>query len=172
MEKRRTQKRDTSWGSTRTGDGAGKKSRSLATASRSGGDGPVASEPPGEKTEVANDATVRTVQPLSKRTDGPRGIMKESVASDGRSRVTFRLPAQAAPEAGRITIVGDFNDWDREATPLQRTEDGDYTVTLLLASGKEYRFRYLIDGERWENDWSADKYVKSPYGTEDSVVSV
>jgi hypothetical protein len=106
------------------------------------------------------------------RTSTPLGIKKESVKPGKRSKVTFRLPAQAAPEARKVTIVGDFNDWDREATPLHRLEDGDFAVTLELDSGKEYRFRYLIDGRRWENDWRADKYVKSPFGVDDSVVAV
>ncbi len=29
-----------------------------------------------------------------------------------------------------------------------------------------------LDGERWENDWSADEYVANAYGSDDSVVSV
>jgi len=33
-------------------------------------------------------------------------------------------------------------------------------------------FRYLVDGERWENDWAADAYVPNPFGGEDSVVEV
>jgi hypothetical protein len=99
------------------------------------------------------------------------GIKKES-KSGKRSKVTFRLPAQAAAEARKVTIVGDFNNWNREATPLRRREDGDFEVTLELDSGKEYRFRYLIDGQRWENDWRADRYVKSPFGVDDSVVAV
>jgi 1,4-alpha-glucan branching enzyme len=69
-----------------------------------------------------------------------------------------------------VTIVGDFNNWDKEATPMKKLKNGDFTITLGLASGREYRFRYLIDGKIWENDWCADKYVKNPYGAEDSVV--
>jgi 1,4-alpha-glucan branching enzyme len=53
---------------------------------------------------------------------------------------------------------------------MEKREDGDFTATVEVAAGKEYRFRYLIDGQRWENDWHADKYVKGPYGAEDSVV--
>ncbi|MDX1655300.1 MAG: isoamylase early set domain-containing protein, partial [Candidatus Competibacteraceae bacterium] len=48
--------------------------------------------------------------------------------------------------------------------------DGSFTVTVNLESGKEYQFRYLLDGERWENDWEADKYV--PAGGHDNSVVV
>ncbi len=32
--------------------------------------------------------------------------------------------------------------------------------------------KYLLDGERWENDWAADGYVPNPFASEDSVVEV
>jgi hypothetical protein len=100
----------------------------------------------------------------------PLGIRKEYPKSHKMCRATFRLPREAAPKARKVTIVGDFNDWDKETTLLKKLENGDFTITLELDLGKEYRFRYLIDGNRWENDWCADKYVKNPYGVEDSVV--
>jgi hypothetical protein len=98
------------------------------------------------------------------------GIRKEHMKTRNICRVSFRLPGEAAFQAGTVTLVGDFNDWNREVTPLEKLEDGDFAVTVELDAGKEYRFRYLIDGQRWENDWHADKYVEGPYGSEDSVV--
>jgi hypothetical protein len=98
------------------------------------------------------------------------GIKKEHITTRNICKVTFRLPAEAAFNAGSVTVVGDFNGWNKELTPLEKLENGDFTVTVELDAGKEYCFRYLIDGQRWENDWNADKYVKSPYGEEDSVV--
>jgi hypothetical protein len=41
-----------------------------------------------------------------------------------------------------------------------------------LKPENEYRFRYLIDGEVWENDDSADTYVANDFGTEDSVLEI
>jgi hypothetical protein len=41
------------------------------------------------------------------------------------------------------------------------------TVTV-----SECRFRYCIDGVKWENDWCADKYEPNPFGSYDSVVVV
>jgi hypothetical protein len=98
------------------------------------------------------------------------GIRKKYIASRNICEVTFRLPSEASLKARKVTVVGDFNNWEKDATPLEKQENGDFTATLELDAGKEYRFRYLIDGQRWENDWHADKYVKSPYDVEDSVV--
>ena len=76
-----------------------------------------------------------------------------------------------AVDANGVHIVGDFNNLNIYANPMQRIKNGGYTVVLEL--GREYQFRYLIDEHRWENDWNADKYVKSPYGdTDNSVVIV
>ena len=41
-----------------------------------------------------------------------------------------------------------------------------------MAVGRRYRFRYLLDGRRWENDWEADDYVDNDHGGQDSVVDL
>jgi len=100
------------------------------------------------------------------------GINKEYLGADSFCRVTFRLPKEAAGSAKKVTIVGDFNNWDAEASRMKRLRGGAYETTLELPAGREYRFRYIIDGHRWENDWRADAYKPNIYGCEDSVVIV
>jgi hypothetical protein len=100
----------------------------------------------------------------------PPGIKKKYLEARNICEVTFRLPSEASLGARKVSVVGDFNNWEKEATLLTKQENGDFIIALELDAGKEYRFRYLIDGQRWENDWHADKYVKSPYDVEDSVV--
>jgi len=100
------------------------------------------------------------------------GIKKVYLKSKDVCKVTFRLPKIAAPGAKKACIVGDFNNWNIYATPMKKLKSGDFTITLELEPGEEYQFRYLIDDDRWENDWNADKYVKSPFGSENSVVYV
>lgn len=100
------------------------------------------------------------------------GIKKQYLDTSSTCRVTFRLPKDAAPDAQQVTIVGDFNSWDKEETFMNKLESGDFTVTLELKLGREYKFRYLIDGDRWENDSCPDKYVPNSFGWHDSVVVV
>ncbi len=83
-------------------------------------------------------------------------------------KVTFELPKEV--NATTAALCGEFNLWDPRAHPMKRRKDGSFSLTLNLETGKRYRFRYLLDGERWENDWAADAYVPNPFGTEDSVV--
>ena len=100
-------------------------------------------------------------------------IKKQYLKTKEVCRVTFRLPAAAAPEAKNVCIVGDFNNWSIHADPMKKLKNGNFTITLDLEPGKEYQFRYLIDDVVWENDWNADKYVRSPFGdSHNSVVVV
>jgi hypothetical protein len=100
------------------------------------------------------------------------GFVKEYRKGGSKCKVTFRLPKEAAPEAQHVTIAGDFNNWDTQKTPLRRTKEGDFFVTIDLKTKREYRFRYCIDGSRWENDWQADKYIPNDFGSDDSVLIV
>jgi 1,4-alpha-glucan branching enzyme len=124
-----------------------------------------------EQTTNKRKTAKKTSRKSVKEPEGA-GIKKQYLKSGPVCRVTFTLPKDAAPEAQNVAIVGDFNNWDREATPMKRLKDGNFTVTLELQRDREYRFRYLIDGNRWENDWHADRYEKNRYGDDDSVVVI
>ena len=94
-----------------------------------------------------------------------KGYLK---SKKGVCKVTFDLPKEVS--AAEATVVGDFNNWDTQATPMKRKRDGSFSAAISLEAGKEYRFRYWLDNSRWENDWHADAYAPNSFGTEDSVV--
>ncbi len=100
------------------------------------------------------------------------GIKKQYLKTNGWCNVTFKLPKNAAPDAKVVTIVGDFNNWNYAETEMTKLKSGDFKITLKLHKNKEYRFRYLIDSQRWENDWHADQYVPNSFGCDDSLVVV
>jgi DNA-directed RNA polymerase omega subunit len=136
----------------------------------------IKAETTGRKTEVAS-AQGWTTKPAARQTavktsGKTSGIKKEYVKGEDLCRVTFRLPSVAAVKAQSVHIVGDFNDWNIHGSPMKKAQNGDYTITLDLTPGKEYHFRYLIDESKWENDWNADKYVRSPYGDSDNSVVI
>ncbi|MBI5878673.1 MAG: isoamylase early set domain-containing protein [Chloroflexi bacterium] len=87
---------------------------------------------------------------------------------DGRVAVTFEMPASIW--ADTIHVVGDFNGWDHTAHPLKQRHDGVWQTTLVLDAGRDYQYRYLINGSDWQNDWQADRYTPNPYNAENSVV--
>lgn len=94
---------------------------------------------------------------------------KHSTNGSGETLVTFRLPAEV--EATTVCVVGEFNGWAPDAHRMRR-EDDAFSAVIPLLPGRAYRFRYLLDGERWQNDWSADAYVPNEYGGDDSVVDL
>lgn len=106
------------------------------------------------------------------RAGGKKGMKKQYLKTRPACRVTFSLPREAAPFAKYVSVVGDFNNWSITETPLKQLKNGDFRTTITLPCDREYRFRYLIDADRWENDWYADKYVPNCYGSDDSVVVV
>ena len=98
-------------------------------------------------------------------------IEKTPATPKGVVRVTFVLPSNIWAE--RVNLVGEFNDWDTTATPMSRNRsDANWKVTIELEAGQRYKFRYLIDGKEWLNDWHADDHVENPYGSYDSVVDL
>ena len=88
-------------------------------------------------------------------------------------KVKFELSVEAADNAEKVWLAGDFNSWSSVDTPMKKRKDGSFYVTVELEPGHEYQFRYLLDGKRWENDWAADKYIPAPFSnTDNSVVIV
>ena len=108
----------------------------------------------------------------SKHKGKPSSLRKQYMKSGSVCRVTFRLPKKAAEGAKVVSLVGDFNNWSIEATPMAALKNGEFAVTLDLEAGRDYRFRYLINGTIWENDWNADRYEANIFGSDDSVVVV
>ncbi|UCD36347.1 MAG: isoamylase early set domain-containing protein, partial [Nitrospiraceae bacterium] len=60
--------------------------------------------------------------------------------------------------------------WSLSETPMKRLRNGDFTLTLELPCDREYSFRYLVDANRWEKDWFADKHIPGESGVDNSVV--
>ncbi len=99
-------------------------------------------------------------------------IEKKFVKTKPVCKVKFALSGDQYTSASSILLVGDFNNWQLGETPLKKAKTGIWSVSLDLETGKEYQFRYLIDGTIWENDPEADKYVPSGLGSENSVLAL
>ncbi|HKO17112.1 MAG TPA: isoamylase early set domain-containing protein [Gemmatimonadaceae bacterium] len=80
-----------------------------------------------------------------------------------------------APHATRVSLVGDFNDWNASATPMQRTPTGGtWSVTVHLAPGRHvYAFEVAgSNGTQWVADPSAPLAPEDGFGAPNSVVLV
>ncbi|GEA10799.1 1,4-alpha-glucan-branching protein [Alteromonas sp. KUL49] len=100
-------------------------------------------------------------------------LKKQYLKSKPVCKVTFRLNAEEAQNAGTASLVGDFTDWEANSLPMKKLKNGDFTLTVDLEKDHDYQFRYLLDDEKWENDWQADGYIPSSVSFDDnSLVSV
>lgn len=96
-------------------------------------------------------------------------IKKQFLKSKPVCKVTFSIQPE---EAENVAVVGSFNDWDVNATPLSKLKNGTFKSTIDLESGTSYEFRYLVDGN-YVNDEEADGYAWSDFaGAENSVLSL
>ncbi len=98
-------------------------------------------------------------------------IRKQYLKTKPVCKVTFGLSAGEAGDADSVHLVGEFNGWSKTATPMKKKKGGSFSVTVDLETGREYAFRYLVDGTRWTNAENADKSSPTPFeDAENSVI--
>lgn len=75
-----------------------------------------------------------------------------------------------AVEAKKVSLVGEFNNWNPEADPMEKKDDGTWTTTKKLPAGNlEYKF--WIDGE-WMPDPQNLRSCPNCFGTQNNIVKV
>ena len=100
-------------------------------------------------------------------------IKKQFLRSKPVCKVTFTLAPEAATDAQKVELLGDFSQWSEAPIEMKKLKNGAFKTTIDLEVGKDYEFRYLIDGQKWENAWEADAYVPNKLTYEEnSVVSI
>jgi hypothetical protein len=81
---------------------------------------------------------------------------------------TFLLSSSSAR---KVSIVGDFNDWDKQGTPMTRAStDGVWSVTIPLRVGS-YAFQFVVDDSVRLTDPRLPSVVDE-FGTANSFVTI
>ncbi|MEZ4649439.1 MAG: glycogen-binding domain-containing protein [Candidatus Eisenbacteria bacterium] len=82
--------------------------------------------------------------------------------------VHFRVDA---PGASSVSVVGTFNRWDTEATPLTHVDgDGRWECVVPLTDGV-YSYAFVIDGV-WTTPLDAPRYESDGYGGRNGVLDL
>ena len=109
----------------------------------------------------------------SRRRNGERhaasSLPRTSVAGQRDSdsvTVEFRLPAHLGARVAEV--VGEFLCW--ASLPMERLADGSFVALIRLQRGRSWRYRFLVDGDRWVNDHAADDYVTVEDGSAMSLL--
>ena len=71
-----------------------------------------------------------------------REAVQESLAP--KARVAFFCIG--CPDARRVSVTGDFNDWVPESAPMQKLPDGSWFAELTLSSGQTISYCFSVDG--------------------------
>jgi len=80
------------------------------------------------------------------------------------SPTPFAFPA---PTTRQVSLAGDFNNWDTNASPMHKGPDGIWRLSVPLAPGR-YEYRFFAD-EVWRDDPSAQQRATNALGTENCV---
>ena len=100
-------------------------------------------------------------------------VKKQYFKSKPYCKVTFRLGKRLVSGAKNVAVAATFNDWQADKTPMKGLKNGDFTVAVNLEKGREYQYRYVVNGTQWITDDDADKYVHCNFADcQNSVVVV
>lgn len=81
--------------------------------------------------------------------------------------VTFEYPGENANE---VALLCEANNWEPIPMKKARKAGSPFRVKVRLPKDGEFSFRYLLDGERWDNDHAADAYRPNEHGEDNSIV--
>ena len=96
-------------------------------------------------------------------------ISKQYLKSRPVCKVTFVV---SAAEANEVVVVGDFNEWNPEATALKKLKNGNFKGTCEIPKDNSYEYRYIIDGN-YTNEQEADGFQCNDFaGTENAILYV
>ena len=95
-------------------------------------------------------------------------MIKVSKGKGKKAKVTFVVDAEQCDEP--VSVVGDFNDWDPHATPLQKRNNGTRSAVVKLKTGQSYTFKYLGEGGNWFCDPTTECVTSD--GCVDSVLNL
>jgi len=112
----------------------------------------------------------QTIKPTAKSTGE---AMKANMPKPSSDRPPPRKVVQVEfvdPKAKSVSIVGIFNGWRHDATPMNRGCEGRWIKHLSLAPGV-YEYQLLVDG-KWLPHPEADKTAPNPFGEVNSILTV
>ena len=95
-------------------------------------------------------------------------IKRRNLRNSDQVKVTFVL-AEDQPY-GKVSVVGDFNDWDPQANPLRKRSNQTYSAAVTLEKGKRYLYRYQGADGTWFNADDADAYESNEFGEQNGVL--
>ncbi|MEP6492601.1 MAG: isoamylase early set domain-containing protein [bacterium] len=97
-------------------------------------------------------------------------LFPKNNAAKPDQRIQFVL---VAPDAKKVSVVGDFNGWDAShvAYQAQHRGGGVWSVTAQVPVG-HHRYSFVVDDSVWVADPTAPRVVDNDFGVANSTIFV
>ena len=73
--------------------------------------------------------------------------------------------------ARSVCVVGDFNGWSPERTPLSDDGTGVWSAMVPLPPG-QHQYQFVVDGATWVEDPVAPEFRSDGFGSRNSVLRI
>jgi hypothetical protein len=104
---------------------------------------------------------------------GPAFASQGDAAPTHVVRFVLAAPSGSSGSAvSRVTLVGDFNGWNAEATPMRWDAAARAWTTVVALPAGRYVYAFVLDGRRWVADPAAPLAPEDGFGASNSVVVV
>lgn len=121
---------------------------------------------------LAVAATLLFVKLESRAPDGrPAGELaaQETPAGTAPAEVVTHRFVLQAPDAQKVCLVGDFNQWKLCEVPMKKDAEGHWVADVQLPRGR-HQYMFVVDDQKWQTDPRADVKVDDGFGNQNAVV--
>lgn len=92
-------------------------------------------------------------------------LKKRFFKTKDECEVAFELELS---DVASVDLVCEHNGWD--PIPMKKSKAGKFRTKVRMPKEGSYEFRYLVDGQSWANDETADAHRPNRFGGKNSVV--
>lgn len=75
-----------------------------------------------------------------------------------------------APDARKVFLAGEFNNWDTQSLPMKKSKDGVWKTKIKLPPGR-HEYKFFADNV-WVESLPGVEQVSNPLGTRNFIVWV
>jgi 1,4-alpha-glucan branching enzyme len=84
-----------------------------------------------------------------------------------RRKVSFVFES---PQSQKVSLVGNFNDWDEKKHPMKNDGNGVWTKSVMLMAGI-YEYKFVAD-QKWVQDPMNSRLIANSFGTLNNIIEV
>lgn len=76
-----------------------------------------------------------------------------------------------APQAKKVSLAGNFNDWNTRTLSAKKDTRGNWAVKVSDLKPGKYEYKFFVDGS-WVNDPLCTNRVYNNFGTQNCILEI